>query len=145
MAQSLLRLIRKCAEFISQESINLLPRRLRGMYVLYQHEPAQGRRKERYNLVYVGMARSGRGGGIRSRLVTHRRRKGKLWTHFSVFQVWDNIRDDEVAELEGLFRHIYRKDARANTLNVQRRFKPLRKLRDNWIDKWPLPPKVGSH
>jgi hypothetical protein len=68
--------------------------------------------------------------GVRGRLISHRRskRKGDLWTHFSVFQVWDNIRDDEVAELEGLFRHIYRRDLHANRLNIQRGFKRARHL-----------------
>jgi len=48
------------------------------------------------------------------------------WTHFSIFEVWDNITQDEVAELEGLFRHIYRKDTKANALNEQRGFKKLK-------------------
>ena len=30
------------------------------------------------------------------------RRRG-LWTHFSVFEVWDNVWEQEVAELEGIF------------------------------------------
>jgi len=53
-----------------------------------------------------------------------------------VFEVWDNIRDDEIVELEGLFRHIYRDDSRANTLNVQRRFRPLDRLKDAEIESW---------
>ena|SRR2546429_869808 len=144
MGQSLLRLIQRSAEFIHQDRVIDVRRRLRGMYVLYEHEPARGRRGERYNVVYVGMARSGRGGGIRGRLMTHRRRKGSLWTHFSVFEVWDNIRDDEVKKLEGLFRHIYRHDGRASRLNLQRGFKLLRKVRKNSgpIEKWPLPTKT---
>ncbi len=36
---------------------------------------------------------------------------------------------DEVRELEGIFRHIYRKDNRANRLNLQRSFKKLSKVR----------------
>jgi hypothetical protein len=144
MGQSLLRLLHRCAEFIKQNQLSHVPRRLRGIYVLYEYEPARGRRVERYNLVYVGMARSGRGGGIRGRLITHRRRKGHLWTHFSVFEVWDNIRDDEVKELEGLFRHIYRRDGRANRLNLQRGFKTLRKVREasGPIESWSIPPKT---
>lgn len=31
----------------------------------------------------------------------------------SSFEVWDNVRDDEVAELEGLFGHLYRPDSAA--------------------------------
>jgi hypothetical protein len=69
--------------------------------------------------------------GVKARLRAHRRskRKGSLWTHFSVFAVWPNISDEQVAELEGLFRHIYRKDTRANKLAVQKSFKKLRAVR----------------
>jgi hypothetical protein len=81
------------------------------------------------------MTNSG-GGGVRSRLMRHREKKARLWTHASVYEVWDNVRDDEVRELEGLFRHIYRDDARANTLNVQRGFKKLRQVRDDRIEEW---------
>jgi hypothetical protein len=48
-----------------------------------------------------------------------------MWTHFSVFEVWDNIRMEEIKELEGLFRHIYKEDTRANKLNRQRGYKRL--------------------
>ena len=91
------------------------------IYVLYKHSRKHG--KDKYDLLYVGMTNAGRRGGIVSRLRSHRRNKKDLWTHFSVFEVWDNIRDEEVAELEGLFRHLYRNDTKANSLNVQRGFK----------------------
>ena len=71
------------------------------------------------NVVYVGMARGERS-GIKGRLRTHMKSKPDLWTHFSVFQVWDNISAQEVEELEGLFRHIYRYDTQANQLNAQK-------------------------
>ena len=73
-------------------------------------------------MVYVGMAQRG---GIRGRLRSHLRSKKDLWSHCSVFEVWDNIRDDEVAELEGLFRHLYRHDSAASALNKQRSFKAM--------------------
>ncbi len=114
--QSPLRLVRRVAEFKPREELPLLPRRLRGIYVLYKQRKIRGR--DHYDVLYVGMAAAGRAGGIRGRLTSHAKskRKGELWTHFSAYAVWDNIRDDEVAELEGLFRHIYRKDAKANEL-----------------------------
>jgi hypothetical protein len=67
-------------------------------------------------------------GGIRARLRSHRRTKRDLWTHCSVFEVWDNIRDEEVAELEGLFRHLYRHDSAASALNKQRSFKAMKRV-----------------
>ncbi len=131
MVQSALRLIKRCAEYLEEDQVLKLPRGLRGIYVLYKRR----RRKEgfSFDVVYVGMASQG---GIRSRLKSHRRRKAGLWTHFSVFEVWENIRDDEVRELEGLFRHLYRDDAKASPLNLARGYKALRRLRNNAIAGW---------
>jgi hypothetical protein len=42
----------------------------------------------------------------------------------------------EVAELEGLFRLIYRNDSEANALNVQRGFSRASRVRQNDLDKW---------
>jgi hypothetical protein len=77
-------------------------------------------------------------GGIRGRLLSHQRskRKGTLWSHFSAFEVWDNIRNEEVAELEGLFRFIYRNDSEANALNSQKGFKRASRVRQNDLGKW---------
>lgn len=135
MPESDLRLIKRCAEFRQKEDARQLPRGLRGVYVLYKQR--RNRRKVRYDVLYVGMASLGRR-GLRGRLLSHARskRKGKLWTHFSVFEVWDNIRDEEVGELEGLFRHIYRKDSAANSLNIQRGFRKLKPVRQNNLKKW---------
>jgi hypothetical protein len=66
--------------------------------------------------------------GIRGRLGSHHRTKPDQWTHFSVFKVWDNISQQAVRELEGIVRHVFRKDPRVNPLAVQRGFKPLKKL-----------------
>ncbi len=120
MPQSPLRLIMRCSEFLPRGRIRDLPKNRRGIYVLYQYDSSS----KKYDVVYVGMAT---GSGIRGRLTAHDKslRKAVLWTHFSAFEVWDNIRNDEIAELEGLFRHIYRKDAQANRLNVRRVFKKL--------------------
>lgn len=49
------------------------------------------------------------------------------------------IRDEEVAELEGLFRHIYRKDSVANALNIQKGFKKAKRVRVNDLAKWHAP------
>jgi hypothetical protein len=120
MPQSVLRLIKRAAEFIPKDHLAKLPRGRRGVYVLYRRRVQSG--KEKFDVVYVGMAAAGRRGGIRGRLASHAKKKAELWTHFSAFEVWDNISDAEVTELEGLFRHIYRKDSKANRLNVQRDF-----------------------
>jgi hypothetical protein len=69
--------------------------------------------------------------GVRARLKAHAgsKRKRKMWTHFSAFEVWPNIMETEISELEGLFREIYRKDRRANGLNRQRRHQRIQKVR----------------
>jgi hypothetical protein len=125
LPQSPLRLIRRQLEYVPLSELPLLPAGLRGIYVLYRHVPARGNQRQRYEVVYVGMATRG---GIRGRLRSHRRNKRDLWTHCSIFEVWDNIRDDEIAELEGLFRHLYRHDSAASALNKQRSFKAMKRV-----------------
>ena len=126
MPVSDLRLIKRASELCPQTDIPRIPPRTRGIYVLLRHRPRLGR----YDVVYVGMAACEKT-GIRGRLMSHAksRRKGNLWTHFSAFEVWYNICYDEVRELEGLFRHIYRKDTRANKLNRQKSFGRLNHVR----------------
>ena|ERR1700730_1966362 len=132
MSQSPMRLIKRYAEFIPKERRGRLPRRRRGIYVLYKKRLRRGRVK--YDVQYVGMAVRG---GMQGRLNAHAgsASKGSLWSHFSAFEVWDNIRDEEIAELEGLFRHLYRKDSRASRLNKQRGFSKLRRIRQN-LEDW---------
>ena len=60
----MLRLIQKCAEFLPQERIGDLKKRLRGIYVLYKHARGAKGANDIFNLVYVGMARSGRVGAV---------------------------------------------------------------------------------
>ena len=124
MEQSPLRLIKRKQEHLRQSEINALPSGLRGIYVLYRYRRGTGA----FNVVYVGMARAGGRGGIRRRLKRHRHLKKGLWTHCSVYEVWDNIRDEEVIELEGLFRQIYALDQRANLLNKQSSFGLLKQV-----------------
>lgn len=132
MEQSPLRLIKRSIEYLPVDEVTRFPRGVRGIYVLYKYRP----RLEQYDVVYVGMTNAGDGGGVRQRLRGHRNNKAGLWTHCSVFEVWDNIRDDEIVELEGLFRHIYRHDSRANALNVQRGFKRLRLVQNDTVEDW---------
>jgi len=103
------------------------------MYALLKERP----RLKKYDVVYMGIAQGKE--GVRSRLRSHRnsKRKGELWSHFCFYEVWPNITIAEVDELEGLFRHIYRKDTRANRLNRQRGFGRLKNIRIKELRKWP--------
>ncbi len=131
MPISPLRLIRNSVEYCTRKDISDVPPYTRGIYVLYKYR----HHYDAYNVVYVGMA-GGENAGVRGRLRRHLENKGDHWTHFSVYQVWDNIREDEVKELEGLFRHLYRYDHKANKLNKQRGFKRLNQIRSDYFDEW---------
>lgn len=130
MAQAAARWIKRTAEYRPKAEVNLVPKGIRGIYVLFKRR----RSGDCYDVVYVGLSRA----GIRARLRGHRRSrvKGQLWTHFSVLEVWDNVSDAEIGELEGLFRHIYRRDTRANRLNVQKSHLPFRRIRVDDFGSW---------
>lgn len=129
MPASELRLIKRSAEFIPKKAVKSVPQYTRGVYVLFDHNVET----DDYNVVYVGMT----GTGVRYRLLSHSksRKKAGKWTHFSFFEVWPNIGDDEIRELEGLFRHIYRKDAKANSLNKQGSYGKLMRARDKDLEE----------
>jgi hypothetical protein len=134
MAVSELKLIKRCAERLKTKQITYVPSHTRGIYTLLKYRPKQNV----YDVVYIGMAGGSTKGGIAGRLRAHRRnkQKAKAWDRFSVFEVWDNIREEEIRELEGIFRHIYRLDSRANSMNKQREFKKLQKIRDDNLKNW---------
>ncbi len=133
MPVSELRLIKRCAELLPRDEIKLVPKWTRGIYSLLCYKPKSGN----YDVVYIGMSGSDKG-QIRNRLNAHARatKKKTKWTHFSVFEVWDNIREEEIRELEGILRHIYKKDTMANTLNKQQGFKKLNRVRKNKLKEW---------
>ena len=130
MAGSALRLIKQSAEFKSIDEVANVPRHHRGLYVLYKRRKKGG--KEYFDVVYVGMART----GIYGRLFSHTKSKHREWTHFSAFEVWDNVSDEEIVELEGLFRHLYSRDSKANGLNKQRKFHKIAKVRKDDFTQW---------
>jgi len=141
MPVSELRLIKHCVEFQKQSHIKEIPLRTRGVYVLYKKKSNKKKPNgEAFDVVYIGMAGGEKKAGIGGRLRAHKKKKGSLWTHFSIFEVWDNIREEEVRELEGILRHIFRKDSHANKLGIQKSFKKLSIIKretekGNWWDK----------
>jgi hypothetical protein len=123
------RFIKRCAQWKRKSEIGLIPRGTRGVYALLHHRP----HIKKYDVVYIGMAPHG---GMRSRLKSHMKSATKIWSHFSIFEAWDNISEVEIAELEGLFREIYRKDKKANRFNKQKRYKKLQDVRRDDLNKW---------
>jgi len=109
-----LRLIQFQRELVSQKNIDELPKALRGIYVLYRTVPNDTTHPYR-NVVYVGMSAN----GIKGRLRMHKKKKENEWDCCSVFAVWPNVRVDEIRELEGILRHIFRWDSDAQKLNTQ--------------------------
>lgn len=113
-------LVKSIDEFVPKDRISELPNDSRGIYVLLDKRKTEAG-KDVFDVVYVGMSKW----NIRHRLSTHARskRKSDLWSHFSVFQVNENIPSSVVTEMEGLLRRIYRKDSNANRINKYKGFK----------------------
>lgn len=105
-----------------EKIISTLPDKVRGIYILYEKEIGNEIRKgeekevEYRNAVYIGIAR-GKRSGAKSRLRSHLKTK-KGWTHFSFFEIWDNIPNEQVEELEGMFLNIFNRDRNSLGLNV---------------------------
>jgi hypothetical protein len=123
------RFIKRCAQWKEKAEINLIPSDTRGVYALLHRRSRIGK----YDVVYIGMAPRG---GMRGRLKSHSKSVTKIWSHFSIFEVWDNISEVEVGELEGLFREIYRKDKKANRFNKQKKCKKLQDVRKDDLTEW---------
>ena len=115
------RFIQCCVEYCDKNKSGKIGPNRRGIYVLYKGDL----KSKQYVVRYIGMTDS----SIRKRLTKHKIKK-KDWTHFSAYAVWPNITKEEIRELEGLFRHIFRKDGRTIVLNLQRRYKGLKTTRD---------------
>jgi hypothetical protein len=123
--QSLLHLIKRWKRYEPRKNRTRVPRNTRGVYVLYNNRSAKN-----HEVVYIGVAGLGKtgGGGIQGRLRTHDRRIRK-WTHYSFFEVHDNITSEEIRELEALLLGIFRDDPRIELANKQKGSKKLRLLR----------------
>jgi len=123
--QSLLRLIKRWKRYEPRKNRTRVSKNTRGVYVLYNH-----RTTKCHEVVYIGVAGLGKtgGGGIKSRLRTHDHRI-KNWTHYSFFEVHDNITSQEIRELEALLLGIFRDDPRIKLANKQKGSKNLRLLR----------------
>jgi len=122
------KIIKRCAEWIPRDESKHIPPATRGIYALLDGRP----KENKYDVVYVGMtARS----SVGRRLARHKNSK-KVWNHFSIFEVRDTIGEEQILELEGLFREIYRKDSTANRFNRIGKYKKLQKVRNDKLNSW---------
>ena len=122
--QSPFRVIKRWKRYEPHENWGDIPAGTRGVYVLYNRDG------EDYNVTYIGVAGLGKtgGGGARGRLKNHNARKTG-WTHFSLFEVHDNITRDEIRELEALLLGIFRHDPKIELTNKQKGSSKLDRLR----------------
>jgi hypothetical protein len=136
-AASPLRLVKWCAQWQEKDEWPNVPERARGVYALHMKEAGH------YNVVYVGMSASGM--GIKRRLRSHARskRKGNKWSHFSFFVVWENVREEEIRELEILLKEIFRRDKRVNSLARQKGSRKMKAVRYKDSKKWPKSESIG--
>jgi len=131
MPISPLRLIKQCIEWreFNEEEVENIPHKTRGIYVLFQQRQA-----DVYDVMYVGMTGTGVHGRLQSHLQSET--KTKFCSHFSVFEVHGHVTDDQIEELEGFVRHIFRKDSNANLLARQLGYEKLREVRKRDWDEW---------
>src|SRR5271168_1421288 len=110
--QAPLRLIKRCRIYVPRGQWTIPPV-TRGIYVLYQKKSRRGK-KETYEVFYIGVAGVSKNAtsGIGGRIKDHDKTKKEGWTHYSFFEVHDNVSGEDILELEGLFLRIFRHDPR---------------------------------
>jgi len=91
--QAPFRFIKRWRRYEQRGDWQPIPGKTRGVYVLYERIGES----DRYRVLYIGASGLGKdgGGGIKGRPRSHNRRK-KKWTHYSIFEVHDNITSDEI-------------------------------------------------
>jgi hypothetical protein len=133
--QAPLRLIKRCRLYIPRGELKI-PSITRGMYVLYKEKPGRNKKKT-YEVFYIGVggvsakARTGLGRRIKNHAKT---KEG--WTHYSFFEVHDNVSHKEILELEGLFLRVFRDDPRVKLDNKQHGATILKRLSKDSASVW---------
>ena len=117
-------LFKNCVEYVPLDQIKThIGLNIRGVYILYDSPGGK-----EMNVVYIGMS-PGQKVGMGARLESHVKEKPDLWTHFSAYEVWDNITKAQVEELEGFFRHVYARDTKSVGLGKSKTFDLLTRIR----------------
>jgi len=125
--QAPLRLIKRCRLHLERDDWKI-PSVTRGIYVLYRAGAGHGKKKK-FEVFYIGVGGVSKNAssGVGGRIKHHAKTKSK-WTHYSFFEVHDNISREEILELEALFLRIFRHDPRIKLANVQLGSKILKRL-----------------
>ena len=122
--QSPLRIIKRWRRYEQRGDLRFVVPITRGVYVLYLLK------RGKYRVVYIGVAGLNKvqKSGIASRLRSHHKKR-RNWTHYSFFEVHDNVSHDEIRELESFLLSIFRHDDRIGLENKQKSSKAFLKLR----------------
>jgi len=127
--QAPLRLIKRCRLYVERGK-GKIPSVTRGLYVLYNYRE----KSKEYQVFYIGVAGVSKDAKFRSsvgrRIKRHinSKSKGGKWTHYSFFEVHDNVSREEIIELEGLFLRIFAADERIELANANSGSKTLKRL-----------------
>lgn len=140
--QSPLRLIKRWRRYEPRGIWAYLPHLTRGIYILYKQEGAgradSRKRKKIFKVIYIGVAGVAKEpkSGIGGRLRQHDKSWGAgEWTHYSFFEVHDNVSREEILELENFLLAIFRHDPRIELANKQKSSEQLGQLRKKGA--WP--------
>jgi hypothetical protein len=140
--QSLLRVIKRWRRYERRGDWRYLLPVTRGIYILYKDtgERAANGKQKIFHVVYIGVAGVAKEAkrGIRGRLRQHAKAKsshGTAWTHYSFFEVHDNVSREEILELESFLLAIFRHDPRIELANKQKSSYRLWQLRKKLV--WP--------
>jgi len=133
--QAPLRLIKRCRLYVPRGEMEI-PHVTRGIYVLYCKKPRR-KKKKIFEVFYIGVGGISKKSksGIGARIRSHQKTKNN-WTHYSFFEVHDNVSREEILELEGLFLRIFRHDPRVRLDNKQMGSSILRNLSRDSSPVW---------
>lgn len=84
-----------------------VPPNMKALYVLYSYI----KESHQMNVRYVGYANGQDGKDARSMLWQQHSINGAIWSHFSVYELWDHFRKEDASVVEDLFNHVYRHDS----------------------------------
>ena len=133
--QAPLRLIKRCRLYVPRGEWRI-PHITRGIYVLYCKKRGSVKQKI-FEVFYIGVGGVSKKAksGISARIKSHHKTKEE-WTHYSFFEVHDNVSREEILELEGLFLRIFRHDPRVRLDNKQLGSSILRRLSKDSSPAW---------
>lgn len=104
-------LVRYEMEYQPTSQIQLVPSGIKALIVLYSYN----KEPEYFNVKYIGYA-DGKGfNTARAILSEQQQLNGRMWSHFSVYELWDHLQKNDDYAVNELFRQIYRRDSHSRS------------------------------